>query len=421
MYKRKIEDIKARHIFDSRGVPTIKCRVYLSDGTYGEASVPSGASTGKYEAHEFRDCEKGYGGKGVFRAIFNVNNDILNLLKGMDAECQDIIDRKMCELDDTDNKSKLGANAILAVSLANACAVAASYGLPLYRYLGGMSAKKLPIPLMNILNGGKHAGNNIDVQEFMIMPVGASSFADAMKMGTEVYNSLKKILSDKGLSTSVGDEGGFAPNLSTNEEALGYIVDAIEKAGYHAGEDICLALDVAASDWYEDGKYHLPKCGKTYTSQELEKYLMGLTRDYPIISLEDPLSEDDWEGYERLASSEKRLQIVGDDLFVTNPKRIREGIKRKCATAVLIKPNQVGTLTETLEAIYTTKNAGYGTIISHRSGETEDTFISDLAVGVCSGQIKCGAPARSERVCKYNKLLQIEDELGDFGCYGVRL
>lgn len=420
MKKKEIIDIKARHIFDSRGIPTIKCRVYLSDGTYGEASVPSGASTGKYEAHEFRDNEKGYFGKGVFRAIFNVNNDILNLLKGRDAEDQYTVDKLMVELDGTDNKSKLGANAILAVSLANAVAVSSSYGIPLYKYIGGINANNLPIPMMNILNGGKHADNNIDVQEFMIMPTGASSFAEAMKMGMEIYHSLKNLLRENGLSTTVGDEGGFAPNLSSDSEALNYLVGAIEKAGYSPGKEVFLSLDVAASDWYSKEKYYLPKANREFSSVELEKYIEKLTHEYPIISVEDPLSEDDWKGFERMTKNNPNIQIVGDDLFVTNKHRILKGIESSCANTVLIKLNQVGTLTETLEAIKIAKKAGYRTVISHRSGETEDTFISDLAVGVCSGQIKCGAPARSERVCKYNRLLAIEDELGSMGSFGVR-
>lgn len=419
MKKLEITDIKARHIFDSRGIPTIKCRVYLSDGSFGEASVPSGASTGKYEAHEFRDNEKGYGGKGVFRAIFNVNNDILNLLKGKNPEEQSIIDKLMIELDGSDNKSKLGANAILAVSLANAVAVSNSYTIPLYKYIGGITANTLPVPMMNILNGGKHAANNLDIQEFMIMPLGASSFADAMKMGTEIYHSLKNLLDKNGLSTSVGDEGGFAPWLSSDAEALDYLVKAIECAGYIPGKDVFISLDVAASDWYNNKIYCLPKSKKTFSSQELENYLIELKNKYPVISIEDPLSEDDWEGFERMTKGTTNLQIVGDDLFVTNKNRILSGINKRCGNAVLIKPNQVGTLTETLEAITLAKKSGYGVIISHRSGETEDTFISDLAVGVSSGQIKCGAPARSERVCKYNRLLAIEDELGAVSRYGL--
>lgn len=421
MKKLEITDIKARHIFDSRGIPTIKCKVCLSDGSIGEASVPSGASTGKYEAHEFRDHEDAYGGKGVFKAIFNINNDILNVLKGKDPVDQYNIDKAMIDLDGTDNKSRLGANAILAVSLANAVAVSNSYGISLYKFIGGIRSNVLPVPMMNILNGGKHADNNLDIQEFMIMPTGASSFSHAMKMGTEIYVSLKDLLKTNGLSTTIGDEGGFAPCLSSDFEALKLIIKAIEKAGYIPGEEVSLALDVAASDWYTNGLYNLPKSKKTFSSMELEKYIWDLKKQFPIVSVEDPLSEDDWEGFTRFTNSASNLQIIGDDLFVTNKKRIKEGINKKCANSVLIKLNQVGTLSETLEAISTAKNAGYNVIISHRSGETEDTFISDLAVGVASGQIKCGAPARSERVCKYNRLLAIEDELGACGIYASEI
>ncbi len=419
MKKREIIDLKARHIFDSRGVPTIKCRAYLADGSMGEASVPSGASTGKYEAHELRDNEKGYGGKGVFNAIYNINNDILNLLKGQDASDISKIDMKMCELDNSKNKSNLGANAILAVSLACTRAVANSYSIPLYKYLGGINANILPVPFMNILNGGKHADNNLDIQEFMILPVGATSFAGAMRIASEVYASLKKILKEKSLQTAVGDEGGFAPDLSSDREALEYILKAIEKAGYKPGEDVCLALDVAASDWYEGGNYHLPKSGKKYTSEELEGHLLELCSLYPIVSVEDPLSEDDWQGFKRMTEKVGKIQIVGDDLFVTNPERLMKGINMGAANSVLIKPNQIGTLSQTLETIHLAKKHGYKAVISHRSGETEDTFIADLCVGVSSGAIKCGAPCRSERVCKYNRLLAIEDELGDRGRYGI--
>lgn len=411
MVKREIVDIKARHIFDSRGNPTIKCRVILSDNSYGEACVPSGASTGKYEAHEKRDNEKAYKGMGVFKALFNINNDLLNLLKGKNAEDIGEIDDLMKDFDATPNLSKIGANAILAVSLACVRAVSNSYELPLYKYIGGINANKLPIPYMNILNGGQHAGNNIDIQEFMILPLGANSFAGSMRIGNEVYMSLKKLLKENGHNTSVGDEGGFAPDLESDTKALDYIIEAIKNAGYIPGEDVCLALDVASSDWYNNGKYTLPKSKRSFSSTELEDYLLTLCSDYPIISLEDPMADEDLEGFINITKNAGNIQIVGDDLFVTNPERIKKGIEMKAASSVLIKPNQIGTFSDTMKAIDLARNAGYKIIISHRSGETEDTFISDLAVGVNSGYIKCGAPARSERVCKYNRLLEIEDEI----------
>lgn len=421
MIKREITNIQARQIFDSRGTPTIKCRVCLSDGSFSEASVPSGASTGKYEAHELRDDEKGYNGKGVLKAIYNINNDLANLLKGKNAEDICALDDMMKKLDSTSNLSRIGGNAILAVSLACVKAVTNSYSIPLYKFIGGINANKLPIPLMNILNGGQHAGNNLDIQEFMILPVGANSFAQAMKIGTEVYSALKKLLKENFQSTSVGDEGGFAPNLENDAKALDYIVDAISIAGYAPGKDVFLALDIASSDWYQEGKYHLSKSKRIFSSMELEEYLLTLCGNYPIISLEDPMAEDDFEGFINITKNAGRVNIVGDDLFVTNPERIKKGIEMKAANSVLIKPNQIGTFSDTLMAINIAKEANYQTIISHRSGETEDTFIADLAVGVNSGFIKCGAPARSERLCKYNRLLQIEDELGKLGRYASKV
>lgn len=420
MNNKKISNIKARHIFDSRGVPTITCTVTLADGSCGTASVPSGASTGKYEAHELRDNTAAYHGKGVFNAIYNVNRDIAEALVGMDGENQYLIDKTMTELDGTENKSRLGANAILSVSLATAHACAASNGIPLYRYLGGIRANTLPLPMMNIINGGAHADNNLDIQEFMIIPRSANSMVEAMNHANEVYHTLKLLLREEGLSTTVGDEGGFAPNLKDDREALDLIVEAIEKAGFAPGRDISIALDVAASEWYHKGEYILPKRQKRMTSAELIEYISSLTREYPIVSIEDPLGEEDYIGFAEITRSLPHLQIVGDDFFVTNPERIKAGIEKKCANAVLIKPNQIGTLTETLNAISLAQNNGYGVIISHRSGETTDTTIADIAVATNAGQIKTGAPARGERTCKYNRLLEIEDSMNKAGRYGLK-
>jgi len=408
----KINNISARQIFDSRGNPTVSCCVTLNGGSYGAASVPSGASTGKYEAYELRDGGKAYNGKGVLKAVENVNEKIFALLKGERADRQREIDLRMISLDGTGNKSKLGANAILAVSLAVARAAAAAYSMPLYRYIGGIGGRVIPIPMMNILNGGAHADNNLDIQEFMIVPSGAKGFTEAMKMACEIYQSLKTILKEDDLSAAVGDEGGFAPNLTSDEDALRYIVRAIEFSGYKPGKDVFIALDAAASEWYNDeGSYFMPKRKTKMERSELIDYYASLCQKYPIVSIEDPLSEEDWEGFADITKRLSNAQIVGDDLFVTNTERLAKGIRGGCANAILIKPNQIGTLTETLDAIALAKRYGYGTVISHRSGETEDTSIADIAVGASAGQIKTGAPARSERVSKYNRLLKINDEL----------
>lgn len=414
---RKIAAVHGRQIFDSRGVPTVEAIVTLEDGTIGEASVPSGASTGRFEACEKRDGDQDYGGKSVYAAVNAVDTVLRDAVIGLDAADTYKIDRKLREADGSDNKSRLGANAILAVSLAAARAAANAYSLPLFRFLGGASARLLPLPLMNILNGGAHASNNLDIQEFMIAPVGASSFAEAMKMGVETYAALKNLLKKDGLSVSVGDEGGFAPDLSGDEEALRYITDAIEAAGYVPGKDISLALDVAASEWVEGSDYHLPKKDQVFTREELFAHYAALTSHYPILSIEDPFGEEDFESFRLFTDRYPSLQIVGDDLFVTNVSRIRKGIDLSAANAVLIKPNQIGSLTETLDAIFTAKDAGYNTIISHRSGETCDTTIADLAVAVGAGQIKTGAPCRGERLAKYNRLLRIEELLGDSACF----
>lgn len=408
-----IADIFAREIIDSRGNPTVEVDVVLEDGSMGRAAVPSGASTGAYEAVELRDKdEKRYLGKGVQEAVDNVNNQIYPELVGSEALDQVGIDELLLEMDGTPNKSKLGANAILGVSLAVAKAAAESVGLPLYRYIGGVNAKELPVPMMNILNGGEHADNNVDIQEFMIMPVGAPNFSEALRMGVEVFHSLKAVLQGKGLNTAVGDEGGFAPNLKSNEEALEVIMEAIQRAGYEPGKDVMLALDVAASELYKEGKYVLEGEGVTRTSQEMIQYLAQLTSKYPIISIEDGLAEDDWEGWQELTKElGGKVQLVGDDLFVTNTEKLSRGIATNTANSILIKVNQIGTLTETLEAIEMAKRAGYTTVISHRSGETEDTTIADLAVATNAGQIKTGAPSRTDRVAKYNQLLRIEEEL----------
>jgi enolase len=407
-----IEDVKAREILDSRGNPTIEVEIYLADGTVGVAAVPSGASTGTNEAVELRDGDKSrYGGKGVLTAVENVNTKIADVVLGMDSRAQAEIDLAMIELDGTPNKSALGANAILGVSLAVAKAAAEYSGLPLYQYIGGVGARDLPVPMMNILNGGKHADSNVDLQEFMAMPVGAPTFAEALRWNAEVYHSLKSVLKSRGLSTSVGDEGGFAPNLGANEEAIALIIEAIEKAGYKPGEQVAIALDPAASEFYENGRYILKGEGMTKTSEEMVDYYARLIDKYPIVSLEDGLAEDDWDGWKILNDKlGKRIQIVGDDIFVTNPEFLKKGIEFGVANSILIKLNQIGTLTETLDTIEMAKRAGWTAVVSHRSGETEDTTIADLVVAVNTRQLKTGAPARTERVAKYNRLLKIEDE-----------
>lgn len=417
-----IADIYARQVLDSRGNPTVEVEVQLDSGVMGRAIVPSGASTGAHEAVELRDGDQAvYLGKGVLKAIDNVNEVIAPELLGFDARDQIGIDHLLIELDGTPNKSKLGANAILGVSMAVARAAAEAVGQELYEYLGGFNAKTLPVPMMNILNGGEHADNNVDIQEFMVMPVGAESFSDALRMGTEIFHSLKSVLQQKGLNTAVGDEGGFAPNLSSNEEAIRTIISAIEKAGYTPGEDVFIALDVAATELYQDGKYEFKGEGVTRTTDEMISFYEELVQKYPIISIEDGLDEDDWEGWNKLtATIGKKVQLVGDDLFVTNTERLEKGIREGTANSILIKVNQIGTLTETFDAIEMAKRAGYTAVISHRSGETEDTIIADIAVATNAGQIKTGAPSRTDRVAKYNQLLRIEDKLSYVGLYGGR-
>lgn len=416
----EIIDVYAREVLDSRANPTVEVEVELEDGSMGRAIVPSGASTGAFEAVELRDGDKSrFLGKGVLKAVQNVNEIIAPELIGMNVFDQPLIDKIMIELDGTHNKGKLGANAILGVSLAVARAAAAALGLPLYQYIGGVNAKVLPVPMMNILNGGKHADNNVDLQEFMAMPVGAKSFAEALRMGAEVYHSLKKTLAAKGYNTAIGDEGGFAPDLKSNEEAIQVIVEAIEKAGYKPGEQVAIAMDPAATELYkEDGKYHLDGEGKVLTSEEMVSFYENLVNKYPIVSIEDGLAEEDWDGWkimtERLG---KRIQLVGDDLFVTNTERLSKGIKLGVTNSILIKLNQIGTLTETIEAIQMAERAGYTAVVSHRSGESEDSTIADLVVAMNAGQIKTGAPARTDRVAKYNQLLRIEDELGEVAEY----
>lgn len=415
-----ITDVYAREVLDSRGNPTVEVEITLESGATGRALVPSGASTGEYEAVELRDSDERYMGKGVQKAVANVNDVIAPELIGLDALDQLGIDELMLELDGTNNKAKLGANAILGVSLAVAHAAADALNLPLYVYLGGFSAKQLPVPMMNIINGGEHADNNVDIQEFMVMPVGAENFREALRMGTEIFHHLKSVLKSKGYNTAVGDEGGFAPNLSSNEEALQTIIEAVEKAGYKPGEQIMLAMDVASSELFnkEDGKYHLSGEGKVLSSEEMVNYYEELVSKYPIISIEDGLDENDWEGHklltERLGS---KVQLVGDDLFVTNTKKLSEGIERGISNSILVKVNQIGTLTETFEAIEMAKRAGYTAVISHRSGETEDATIADIAVATNAGQIKTGAPSRTDRVAKYNQLLRIEDDLANVARY----
>ena len=410
----EIVDVYAREILDSRGNPTLEVEVFLESGAFGRAAVPSGASTGEREAMELRDGDKSrYLGKGVLQAIDNVNNVIAEEVIGMEADDQVGIDMKMIELDGTEYKTNLGANAILGVSLAVAKAAAEEAGQPLYKYIGGANARELPLPMMNIINGGSHADNNVDIQEFMVMPAGASCFKEALRMGAEIFHALKGVLKSKGYNTAVGDEGGFAPNLKSNEEALEVIMEAIVKAGYKPGEDVLLALDVAASELFSDGKYTLEnEVQKVKSAVEMVDFYEDLVNRYPIISIEDGLAENDWDGWKLLTERlGKRIQIVGDDLFVTNPKILKEGIQKGIANSILIKLNQIGTLTETLEAIEMAKRAGYTTVISHRSGETEDTTLADLAVAVNSGQIKTGSLCRTDRVAKYNQLLRIEDEL----------
>ena len=409
----------AREIMDSRGNPTVEAEVFLEDGAHGTAGVPSGASTGVHEAHELRDGGDRYQGKGVLKAVENVNEEIADELVGFEADDQRLIDQAMIALDGTENKSRLGANAILGVSIAAAKAAAQSAGLPLYRYIGGPNAHILPVPMMKILNGGAHADSGVDVQEFMIAPIGAETFSEALQVGAEVYHSLKSVIKDKGLSTGLGDEGGFAPSVDSTKAALDLIVEAVEKSGYKLGEDIALALDVASSEFYKDGKYHFE--GGEHTAEEMTKVYAELIEQYPIVSIEDPLDEDDWAGYTTLiAEVGDKVQIVGDDLFATNPTRLQRGIDEKAANALLVKVNQIGTLSETFDAVDLAHRNGFRTMMSHRSGETEDTTIADLAVALGCGQIKTGAPARSERVAKYNQLIRIEQELADAAVYAGR-
>jgi enolase len=409
-----IVDVVGRQILDSRGNPTVEVEVELESGAAGRAAVPSGASTGEYEAVELRDGGDEYGGKSVRQAVDNVNNEIAEELLGLDATDQRIVDQSLIALDGTPNKAKLGANAILGASLAVAHAAAAAMGLPLYQYVGGCNAHVLPVPMMNIMNGGKHADNNVDLQEFMAMPAGAESFEQALRMGAEVFHALAGVLKARGLSTAVGDEGGFAPNLGSNEEAIQVIVEAIEKAGYEPGADVFIALDPAASSFYKDGKYVLAGEGRTLDAAGMVELYQGLVEKYPIISIEDGMAEDDWDGFKLMTDTlGDRIQIVGDDIFVTNTERIERGIEMGCANSVLIKLNQIGTLSETLDAIEMTQRAGWTAVVSHRSGETEDVSIADVAVATNAGQIKTGAPSRTDRVAKYNQLLRIEELLAE--------
>ena len=417
-----INQIKAREILDSRGNPTLEVEVTLGNGTVGRAAVPSGASTGAHEAVELRDNDKArFNGKGVLKAVENVNRDLAAALIGLNAKDQNSIDQKMIDLDGTENKSRLGANAILGISLAIAKAAATCSNQSLFRYIGGKRARVLPVPMMNIINGGEHADNPIDIQEFMIMPIGAKNIKEAIRMGSEVFHTLKAELSSSGLSTSVGDEGGFAPNISSTRDALDFILKSIENAGYKAGEDIYLALDCASTEYFCEGKYHLSGEGKVLGSKDNAAYLADLVADYPIISIEDGMAEDDWEGWEILTNElGNKIQLVGDDLFVTNPKRLKKGIEKSCANSMLVKVNQIGTLTETLEAVDLAHRANYTNVMSHRSGETEDTTIADLAVATNCGQIKTGSLARSDRLAKYNQLIRIEEELEGFAKYAGR-
>jgi len=415
----RIDSVKAREILDSRGNPTLEVQLTLDDGIVGRAAVPSGASTGRYEAVELRDSDQSrFGGKGVLKAVANVNNEIAKAIKGMSATDQPALDRKLIELDGTANKSRLGANAILGVSLATAHAVANSAEMPLYLYLGKEDIYTLPVPMLNILNGGKHAANSTDFQEFMVVPAGAASFSRALQMATEIYHALKKVLADRGLNTNVGDEGGFAPSLPSNKEAIEAILAAIEKAGYQPGKDCFIALDPAASEFYKDGKYILAREGVSLSSKEMVDYYVKWAAAYPIISIEDGMAEDDWEGWQLLTKKlGDRVQLVGDDLYVTNVERLSRGIRLKASNSILIKLNQIGTLTETIAAIKMAQQAGWTAVVSHRSGETEDTTIADLAVAMNTGQIKTGAPCRSDRVAKYNQLLRIEEELAEGALY----
>ncbi|ALP36594.1 phosphopyruvate hydratase [Paenibacillus sp. NRS-1782] len=414
-----ISDVYAREVLDSRGNPTVEVEVYLESGAIGSAIVPSGASTGAHEAVELRDNDKSrYLGKGVLQAVKNVNEIIAPEVIGLDAVNQVEIDTLMIKLDGTHNKGKLGANAILAVSMAVARAAAEALGLPLYTYLGGFNAKQLPVPMMNIVNGGAHADNNVDVQEFMVLPVGAPTFKEALRVGAEIFHNLKSVLNSKGLNTAVGDEGGFAPNFKSNEEALSTIIEAIEKAGYKPGVDVFLGMDVASTEFYKDGKYTLEGEGKSFTSAEFVDLLASWVDKYPIITIEDGCSEDDWEGWKLLTEKlGNKIQLVGDDLFVTNTERLGKGIEENIGNSILIKVNQIGTLTETFDAIELAKRAGYTAVISHRSGESEDSTIADIAVATNAGQIKTGAPSRTDRIAKYNQLLRIEDQLGELAQY----
>ena len=425
----EIEEVKALEVLDSRGNPTVQVEVMLEDGSYGVAMVPSGASTGSFEAVELRDGDESrHFGKGVLKAVENVNTIIREAIVGMNAYDQVKLDKTLIELDGTENKAKLGANATLGVSLAVAKAAAASVGMELYQYIGGPNAKVLPTPMMNILNGGKHADNTVNTQEFMIMPVGAKSFTECMRMAAEIYHTLKKVLKEKGLATGVGDEGGFAPNLSSDEEALKLIVEAIEKAGYKPGEEVCLALDVASTEMYDEakkigkeGNYYFWKTDELKTPDEMIDFLVELVEKYPIVSIEDGLAEEDWDNWKKLTERlGDRIQLVGDDLFVTNIKRLQKGLDNKTANSILIKLNQIGTLTETLDAIELAKKNGYTAVVSHRSGETEDTTLADVAVATNAGQIKTGAPCRTDRVAKYNRLLNIESDLADVAIYAGR-
>ena len=413
-----IEHIAGREVLDSRGNPTVEVEVILESGANGRAIVPSGASTGAFEAVELRDGEARYMGKGVLDAVAHVDDEIYDALVGFDALDQRDIDRVLLELDGTDNKSRLGANAILGVSLAVARAAADELAVPLYRYIGGVNAHVLPVPMLNVLNGGEHAGNNVDIQEFMIMPVGAASFSEALRWGAETYHVLKKVLHDRNLSTAIGDEGGFAPNLASNEDAVKLLLEAIEKAGFTPGTDIAIALDAASTEFYKDGNYVLAGEGRSLAPAEMVGYLQELVSKYPIVSIEDGMAEEDWDGWSKLtAAIGDKVQLVGDDLFVTNVERLSRGIEVGVANSILVKVNQIGSLTETLESVAMATRAGYTAVMSHRSGETEDTTIADLAVATNCGQIKTGAPARSDRVAKYNQLLRIEDDLGDAAAY----
>lgn len=414
-----IVDIHAREILDSRGNPTVEADVVLQSGAFGRAAVPSGASTGVHEAVELRDGDKArFGGKGVLKAVENVNNEIYDALAGLDAEDQIDIDSAMIELDGTENKGRLGANAILAVSMAVAKAQAEEAGLPLYRYLGGTMARTLPVPMMNIVNGGQHADNPIDIQEFMIMPISASSIREAVRMGAEIFHTLKKNLKAAGHNTNVGDEGGFAPNLKSAEEALSFIVKSISDAGYKPGEDVVLAIDAASSEFYENGKYEMKGEGKSYTNAQMVEFYKDLCNRFPIFSIEDGMAEDDWEGWKMLTDAiGDKVQLVGDDLFVTNPKRLAMGIEKGVANSILVKVNQIGSLTETMKAVDMAHRAGYTAVLSHRSGETEDTTIADIAVATNCGQIKTGSMSRTDRMAKYNQLIRIEEELGDMAVY----